>query len=162
MGDAKSGPVRLAFNSQLRVEFHGATVTSDAGLLLPRELDERLGLSTLIERHLADPQSTALAPENGPCHRGERARLASWGVTWFRPAAPEAGEHGPYRKSRIKSGMDRRAGGGAAVAGNRRGRMLLRSRGQDDPASDKRDAPSNMAFAKKGIPAMDQGTDPRS
>ena len=57
MGDAASGPVRLSFNSQLRVEFRGATVTSDAGLLLPRELDERLGLSTLIERHLTDPRT---------------------------------------------------------------------------------------------------------
>ena len=57
MGDAKAGPVRLSFNPQLRVEFHGATVTSDAGLLLPRELDERLRLSTLIERHLADPRT---------------------------------------------------------------------------------------------------------
>ncbi len=56
MGDANSGPVRLSFNPQLRVEFHGATVTSDAGLLLPRELDERLGLGALIERHLADPR----------------------------------------------------------------------------------------------------------
>ena len=57
MGDAESGPVRLSFNSQLRVEFRGATVTSDAGLLLPRELDARLGLSTLIERHLTDPRT---------------------------------------------------------------------------------------------------------
>src|SRR5262245_37813299 len=57
MGDAKSGPVRLWFNPQLRVEFHGATVTSDAGLLFARELDERLGLSTLIERHLHDPRT---------------------------------------------------------------------------------------------------------
>ena len=57
MGDAKSGPVRLWFNPQLRVEFHGATVTSDAGLLLARELDECFGLSTLIERHLADPRT---------------------------------------------------------------------------------------------------------
>jgi len=40
MGDAKAGPVRLSFNSQLRVQFHGPTVTSDAGLLRPRELDE--------------------------------------------------------------------------------------------------------------------------
>jgi len=52
MGDVTSGPVRLSFNPQLRVEFRGATVTSDAGLLLPRELDERLGLSTLIDRYL--------------------------------------------------------------------------------------------------------------
>ena len=43
MGDAESGPIRLSFNPQLRVEFRGATVTSDAWLLLPRELDERLG-----------------------------------------------------------------------------------------------------------------------
>ena len=57
MGDATSGPVRLSFNPQLRVEFRGATVTSDAGLLLPRELDERLGLSALIERHLSDPRT---------------------------------------------------------------------------------------------------------
>ena len=57
MGDATSGPVLLSFNPQLRVEFRGATVTSDAGLLLPRELDERLGLSALIERHLSDPRT---------------------------------------------------------------------------------------------------------
>ena len=57
MGDAKSGPVRLSFNPQLRVEFRGATVTSDAGLLLPRELDERLGLSALIEQNLTDPRT---------------------------------------------------------------------------------------------------------
>jgi len=56
VGDATSGQVRLSFNPQLRVEFRGATVTSDAGLLLPRELDERLGLDRLIERHLADPR----------------------------------------------------------------------------------------------------------
>jgi hypothetical protein len=52
VGDATSGPLRLLFNPQLRVEFRGATVTSDAGLLLPRELEERLDLDALIERHL--------------------------------------------------------------------------------------------------------------
>ena len=56
MGDATSDPIQLSFNSQLRVEFRGATVTSDAGLLLPRELDEQLGLGALIERHLTDPR----------------------------------------------------------------------------------------------------------
>ena len=57
MGDAESGPVRLSFNPHLRVEFRGSTVTSDAGLLLLRELDERLGLGALIERHLTDPRT---------------------------------------------------------------------------------------------------------
>src|SRR5438445_12973598 len=57
VGDVESGPFRLSFNPQLRVEFRGATVTSDTGLLLPRELDERLGLRALIERHLSDPRT---------------------------------------------------------------------------------------------------------
>jgi Transposase DDE domain group 1 len=57
MGDAASGGIQLSFNPQLRVEFRGATVTSDAGLLLPRELDKRLGLHALIEQHLTDPRT---------------------------------------------------------------------------------------------------------
>jgi hypothetical protein len=57
VGDVASGPVRLSSNPQLRVEFRGATVTSDAGLLLPRELKKRLDLDALIERHLADPRT---------------------------------------------------------------------------------------------------------
>ena len=48
MGDAKAGPGRLSFKPQLRVEFHGATATSDAGLLLPRELDERSGVPRIV------------------------------------------------------------------------------------------------------------------
>src|SRR5437016_210208 len=56
VGDAECGPIRLSFDPQLRVEFRGATVTSDAGLLLPRELDKRLGLDALIARHLTDPR----------------------------------------------------------------------------------------------------------
>jgi len=57
VGDAEIGPIRLSFNPQLRVEFRGATVTSDARLLLPPELDKRLGLDALIERHLTDPRT---------------------------------------------------------------------------------------------------------
>src|SRR5258708_2789244 len=57
VGDAEIGPIRLSFNPELRVEFRGATFTSEAGLLLPRELDKRLGLDALIERHLTDPRT---------------------------------------------------------------------------------------------------------
>jgi hypothetical protein len=50
MADATAGLCRLALNPQLRVECRGATVTSDAGLLWPREVDERLGVGAVIER----------------------------------------------------------------------------------------------------------------
>jgi len=54
VGETKKQPFQLSFNSSLRVEFRGARVTSDGGLILLRELDERLGLSALTQRHLTD------------------------------------------------------------------------------------------------------------
>ena len=54
MGETQNRPFQLSFNSSLRVDFQGARVTSDGGLILVRELDERLGLSELIDRHLSD------------------------------------------------------------------------------------------------------------
>src|SRR5438128_10158897 len=80
MGDATSGPIRLSFNPQLRVEFRGATVTSDAGLLLPRELDERLGLSALIERHLSDPR-TGYNPNSLYQISSASRSIAAWRAT---------------------------------------------------------------------------------
>ena len=56
MGDAHNQPFQFSFNPRLRIEFQGSRVTSDGGLLLVRELDERLGLSDLIARHLTDPR----------------------------------------------------------------------------------------------------------
>src|ERR1035441_352936 len=54
VGEAKNRPFQLSFNSSLKVDFQGSGVTSDGGLVLVRELDERLGFGELIERHLAD------------------------------------------------------------------------------------------------------------
>jgi hypothetical protein len=56
MGDAQNPPFQLSFNSRLRIELQGSRVTSDGGLLLVRELDERLGFSDLIAQHIADPR----------------------------------------------------------------------------------------------------------
>jgi hypothetical protein len=39
------------------VDFQGSRVTSDGGLVLVRELDERLGFSELIARHLTDSRA---------------------------------------------------------------------------------------------------------
>ena len=54
MGEQQNQPLQLSFNPSLKVDFQGSRVTSDAGLLLVRELDERLGLSELITEHLTD------------------------------------------------------------------------------------------------------------
>jgi hypothetical protein len=54
VGETEEQPFQLSLNSSLRVDFPGARVSSDGGLILVRELDERLGLSELIWRHLSD------------------------------------------------------------------------------------------------------------
>src|SRR5271170_7140158 len=54
VGETQDRPFQLSFNSLLKVDFQGSRVTSDGGLVLVRELDERLGLSELMERHLSD------------------------------------------------------------------------------------------------------------
>src|ERR1039457_6853425 len=54
VGEAQNQPFQLSFNSSLRADFQGARVTCDGGLLLVCELDERLGLSALVQRHLSD------------------------------------------------------------------------------------------------------------
>jgi len=56
MGEAQNQPFQLSFNPRLRIEFQGSRVTSDGGLLLVRELDERLGVSDLIAQHITDPR----------------------------------------------------------------------------------------------------------
>ena len=48
MGEARKDALRLNFDRKLELEFHGVKVTSDAGLLVFRELDEALGLTTMI------------------------------------------------------------------------------------------------------------------
>jgi hypothetical protein len=47
VGETEEQPFQLSLNSSLRVDFPGARVSSDGGLILVRELDERLGLSEL-------------------------------------------------------------------------------------------------------------------
>jgi hypothetical protein len=54
MGEKQDQPFQLSFNASLKVDFQGSRVTSDGGLILVRELDERLGLEKLIEEHLSD------------------------------------------------------------------------------------------------------------
>ena len=54
MGEKQNGPFQLSFNASLKIDFQGSRVTSDGGLILVRELDERLGFGELITQHLTD------------------------------------------------------------------------------------------------------------
>jgi len=56
MGDKQNQPFQLSFNASLKIDFQGSRVTSDGGLILVRELDERLGFGDLIRQHLRDPR----------------------------------------------------------------------------------------------------------
>jgi len=56
MGEKQNQPFQLSFNAALNVDFQGSRVTSDGGLILVRELDERLGFGDLIREHLTDPR----------------------------------------------------------------------------------------------------------
>ena len=53
-GESESDAPRLNFDRHLKLEFHGSSVTSDAGLLPFRELDDVLGLMVIAGQHLAD------------------------------------------------------------------------------------------------------------
>ena len=54
MGEKQNGPFQLSFHASLKIDFQGSRVTSDGGLILVRELDDRLGFGELITRHLSD------------------------------------------------------------------------------------------------------------
>ena len=91
MGELEHEAFQFTFNGFSKVVFQGSRVTSDAGLILVRELDERLGLENLITEHLSDsrqpglehpvqpggsPAAVGLQPARGPRRpQGRGARV---------------------------------------------------------------------------------------
>ena len=57
MGDGEKTPLKLNFDSKVRLEFRGATITSDAGLLACRELDDALSLTDSVDDFLKESRT---------------------------------------------------------------------------------------------------------
>ena len=95
MGEADKGTLRLDFDRRLLLQFRGSTITSDAGLLAYRELEDTFRLTDTGADTLAD----ARTGKNGR-HRlaGLLRQFGVWAACWLRgrerrrAAVPRSGD----------------------------------------------------------------------
>jgi len=53
VGEKQNQPFQISFDASLKDNLQGPRVTSDGGLVLVRDLNERVGVEKLIEEHLS-------------------------------------------------------------------------------------------------------------
>ena len=108
MGEESQEALKLQFDKRLRLEFHGASFTSDAGLLSCWELDGALGLTEAVPSYLRETRGgrnmqhelvsllrqsmySRLAGYEDSNEAGQRPRYASGG--WPSSPGEGSGQH---------------------------------------------------------------------
>lgn len=56
-GESISAPLQVRFNRRLKLQFHGAKLSSDGGLIVFRELDDAVGLTEMASWELLDTRT---------------------------------------------------------------------------------------------------------
>ena len=81
MGESQNDLLRVDFDRQIQLEFHGSTVTSDAGLLAYRELDGALGTTSTAASRLQDTRTGQNTPHTlmALLRQSIYSRLAGYG-----------------------------------------------------------------------------------
>ena len=98
MGEGREEALRGDFDRSMKVEFHGANVTSDAGLCAFRKLDEVLGSTDIVAALLVDAR-TGLNPRHtllAQFRQSVYSRLAGYedtddAVQWCRDSSNRQG-----------------------------------------------------------------------
>ena len=78
-GEADRSALRLDFDRRLMLQFRGSTITSDAGLLACRELDNALHLTDAAADKLADARLEAVAQAVTPLQPSHETMTRSKG-----------------------------------------------------------------------------------
>ena len=67
MGESSDTPLKLQFERRVRLDFRGATITSDAGLLACRELDAALGLTETANDYIHESRTGCCPCSDNRC-----------------------------------------------------------------------------------------------
>ena len=85
MGEAKKHCFNLSFTDKVKAYFKGSEITSDGGLIAIRELDEKMGLTSLTEDYLVEIQIPMIPP---PRSDSKRHPIPFYCATSFRTIPP--------------------------------------------------------------------------
>ena len=58
-GEERTNGIRCRFNPSIGINFQGAKISSDTGILLLREIDERFGITSALEGMLQDSRNVS-------------------------------------------------------------------------------------------------------